>query len=137
MALGSNIYSWQTGQKVIRFLLTEPSGALVDLSTVRLAFDLKNNDGSNPLTLTGNSLMCLFSRLRIRIGGQQVEDSLWHNRLVAMLMKLLPPARNWSASMEGLGGGEGTNPFTAGATTESIAANGSRHCISAHSRLVD
>jgi hypothetical protein len=44
-ALGSNIYSWQTGQKVIRFLITEPSGALVDLSTVRLAFDLKNNDG--------------------------------------------------------------------------------------------
>jgi hypothetical protein len=44
-ALGSNIYSWQTGQKVIRFLITEPSGALLDLSTVRLAFDLKNNDG--------------------------------------------------------------------------------------------
>jgi hypothetical protein len=74
MALGSNMYSWQTGQKVIRFLITEPSGALCDLSSVRLAFDLKNNDNDHSLYLTGGSLMCLFSRMRIRIGGQQVED---------------------------------------------------------------
>jgi hypothetical protein len=74
--------------------------------------------------------MCLFSRLRVRVGGQQVEDVLWLNRLVGMLMKLLPANRNWSQSIEGLGGAE-SGPFGQGSgpTAESIAANGSRHVI--------
>jgi hypothetical protein len=76
--------------------------------------------------------MCLAERVRIILGGQVIEDSLLHYRLVATLMKLLPPARNWSSSMENLGGGEAAGPgsvFGNGFVPDTIAANGSRHVL--------
>jgi hypothetical protein len=129
MALGSNIYSWQTGQKVIRFLLTEPSGALVDLSTVRLAFDLKNNDGSNPLTLTGNIAHVSFQPPQDQNRWPAGRGLIWHNRLVAMLMKLLPPRATGAPPWRASGARRARIPSPARRRLRAIAANGWRHCI--------
>ena len=41
---GSNIYKTQSGTKVIRFVLT--NGSWLDVSTVRLMFNLVNNDST-------------------------------------------------------------------------------------------
>ena len=126
---GGQVYNPATGQRQLRFKLTDASGGFLDLSTVRWAFDLTNLHATRDLQLTGQSLMCLCERVRIILGGQVIEDSLLHYRLVAMLMKTLPPARNWSSSMENLGPATEAAGFSNGPVQDPIAANSSRHLL--------
>ena len=68
---GSNIYSVASGQRVIRFLISDGGKAMLDLHTLRLNFQITNTDAANPLYLTGRHPACLFSRLTIRIAERR------------------------------------------------------------------
>ena len=108
---GSNIYS-PTGTRLIRFVLSDATN-LLDLSTFRLAFQLINGDGANPLKPTGHPGQCWFQRTRIYVGGCLVEDILLANRVSGMLRPLKPTDRNWAESL-GLLGQTNESPVTRG-----------------------
>ena len=69
-----------TGRRVVRILVSDGGKSMLDLSTVRLSFDIVNNEttGDKKLFLPSH-LGCLFQRLTLRIAGTQCEDlSLIH-----------------------------------------------------------
>jgi len=122
---GSNVYNYATGQRVLRFTLTDPANGLLDLSSLRLAFVLRNT-GTTNLLVDSFTPMVLFSRMRVFVGGQQVEDIMNLHRHVGMMIKLLPFNRAWSQSIEGLGGMESTWLMN-GPENALLAANQSRN----------
>ena len=107
---GSNIYSVASGQRVVRFLISDGGKAMLDLHTLRLNFQITNTDGTNPLYLTGRHPACLFSRLTVRVAGTQVEDILYYNRLLGMLQNFR--TANAVASEGVMGVGTATNALT-------------------------
>ena len=83
---GSNVYSVASGQRVLRFLISDGSKSYLDLNTIRLCFDITNTNttsGKN-LLLSGEHAACLFSRLTVRIAGVDVEDLLYSYTTIAM-----------------------------------------------------
>ena len=62
----SNTYSITTGQRTIRVLSSDAGSSMLDLSTVRMAFVIKNNS-PNPLVFTGRHLACMFQRITTRV----------------------------------------------------------------------
>ena len=60
---GSNIYS-PTGTRLLRFVISDPN-ALLDLSTFRLAYQLKNENGTDGLYITGHPGMAVFQNPRL------------------------------------------------------------------------
>ena len=60
---GSNIYSPNGGTRLIRFVLSDAQN-LLDLSTFRLAFELKNTDATRVLWPQGHPGQCFFSPAR-------------------------------------------------------------------------
>jgi hypothetical protein len=79
----------------------------LDLSTVRLSFQLVNQSGIRTLNLTGHPGMCIFERARLLVGGTLVEDVLLNNRTSSMVNRLKPPQRLWTESLEMLGAANG------------------------------
>ena len=74
----SNTYSVSSGQRVILVLISDSGSSMLDLSTVRIAMRIKNND-ANPMVFTGRHLACMFSRVTTRVKGVQVDDVLFYN----------------------------------------------------------
>ena len=81
---GSNIYSPNGGTRLIRFVLSDAQN-LLDLSTFRLAFELRNTSGDRVLWPQGHPGQCWFQRVRVYIGGTLIEDILMANRVSGML----------------------------------------------------
>ena len=79
---------------------------MLDLSTVRLAFDIVNAEpaggGDKKLFLPGH-LGCLFQRLTLRIAGTQCEDILFYNRLCGMLNQFRSVNSQYSAHLGRVG----------------------------------
>ena len=65
-------YYRSSGTRLIRFVIADPN--LVDLSTIRLSFLLKNEDNAKNLAITPPVPMAMFQRIRIYVGGTLVED---------------------------------------------------------------
>ena len=86
---GSNICS-PTGTRLLRFVISDPN-ALLDLSTFRLAYQLKNEKATDGLYITGHPGMAVFQRIRVYISGTLVEDIMYSNR-IATMMDVLKPA---------------------------------------------
>jgi hypothetical protein len=99
---GSNIYSPDTGTRLIRFVISDAT-QMIDLSTLRLAFELNNTNGGRPMRVTGHPGMCWFQRIRVYIGGTLCEDIMYNHRVSSMYQKLKPPDKVWSESMSLLG----------------------------------
>ena len=89
---------------MIRVLISDSGSSMLDLSTVRIAMRIKNND-ANPLVFTGRHLACMFSRVTTRVKGVQVDDCLFYNRLVGMLQSFKPVNANYSDGVGQLGTG--------------------------------
>ena len=75
---GGNQYS-PNGVRLLRFHLSDGmggggGGSFLDPSTLRLAYTIKNLDGTNPMKLQANSPVIFFQRLRILLTGTLVED---------------------------------------------------------------
>ena len=102
-ASGSNIYSVGTGQRVLRFLISDGGKSMLDCSTVRLNFQITNTDGTNPLVLSGRHPACLFYRAQLRVGGSLVEDIQHYGRLVSTLQCFRSPAALASDGITGVG----------------------------------
>ena len=77
---GSNVYSSQSGTKVIRFLLN--GSDWLDPNTLRIFFDVANVE-NYPLRVLG-APYCFFRRMRVLVGNQLVEDIDQFNRVSYM-----------------------------------------------------
>ena len=85
---GSNIYSSQSGTKLIRIAIT--GDHWLDPSTFRISYELSNTDTNvahrlRPLV----SPWAFFRRLRVLAGGQLVEDIDYYNRVHQMFSLLI------------------------------------------------
>ena len=87
---GSNIYS-PTGTRLLRFVISDANN-LLDLSTFRLAYALKNDNGDDGLWISGHAGMSVFQRIRVYIGGTLIEDTMYSNKIASMF-DILKPAR--------------------------------------------
>ena len=97
---GSNIYSPNAGTKVIRINLT--GDGWLDPSTVRLAFNVKNNNPTFKLRpLSGG--WSFFRRARTLVGGAIVDDVDHYNRVHEMLHILTSNANRDNDDVEGFG----------------------------------
>ena len=133
---GSNIYSPNGGTRLIRFVLSDAQN-LLDLSTFRLAFELRNTSADRVLWPQGHPGQCWFQRVRVYIGGTLIEDILMANRVSGMLELLKPANRRWSESLELLGSVPeipadtgNTAGYTAGPMNETIPAGQLRTILS-------
>ena len=80
---GSNIYHPTTGTKLIKILLSGTDW--LDPSTFRIMFDLNNDDGGGNHNLYPvGGPWGFFSRMRILVGGQVIEDIDNYNRVHEM-----------------------------------------------------
>ena len=78
---GSNIYKVGSGNSTIRFYITGEDGTYLDLSSIRLFANLKNDDTTESNFLRPLSgLHAFFSRYRCTVGGQLVQDIDQYNR---------------------------------------------------------
>ena len=111
---GSNVYSVASGQRVLRFLISDGSKSYLDLNSVRLCFDITNTNttGGKNLFLSGEHAACLFSRLTVRIAGVDVEDILYYNRYVGMLQNFRSVNGSRSSGVNGVLTGTGTGPLS-------------------------
>ena len=55
-------------QQVIRIALSDSGSSMLDLSTVRVAYTIRNT-GTQDLVLTGRHLACMFQRVTVRVKG--------------------------------------------------------------------
>ena len=133
---GSAQYSPNGGTRLIRFVLSDAQN-LLDLSTFRLAFELKNTSADRVLWPQGHPGQCWFQRVRVYIGGTLIEDILMANRVSGMLDILKPANRRWSESLELLGSvpenpalSGNTAGYPAGPMNEQIPAGQTRTILS-------
>jgi hypothetical protein len=103
-ASGSNIYKPLAGTKVVRFVLSGEDGQWIDPATIRVQFDLKNNEsvGLKYVRPLGNPHL-FFSRARVLIGNQLVEDINFYNRTHEMFFSLMPDNVRDNVDCEGFG----------------------------------
>ena len=90
-ASGSNIYKPLQGTKVVRFQLSGQDGTWLDPSTVRIQFDLVNNEtdvNKKVRPLGGPHLF--FKRARVLVNGALAEDIQDYNRFHEMMESLRP-----------------------------------------------
>ena len=106
----------------IRFVIADGSSmTLMDLSSVRLAFTLKNTDAAKKITLRGDP-SALFSRARLFVKGTLVEDIMYYGRSVNLLNLLASKNKRLDDAIE--------MPDTSTAPTDySILGNGSRRFV--------
>jgi hypothetical protein len=90
-------YYRSSGTRLIRFVIADPN--LVDLSTIRLSFLLKNEDNAKTLAITPPVPMAMFQRIRIYVGGTLVEDILMSGRLAGLLDRMKSVTRRWSDAL--------------------------------------
>jgi len=100
---GSNAYSAANGTKVIRFRLG--GEGWLDPSTVRIMFDVVNEEGGKVLRPVGR-VHAFFRRLRLSVRGQIIEDIDNFNRVSEMFHLLQSPASRENDSIEGFGTGD-------------------------------
>ena len=103
-ASGSNIYKPLSGTKVVRFLLNGDDGTWIDPSTIRIQFDLKNNETATLKAVRplGNPHL-FFSRARVMVGSQLVEDIQFYNRTHEMFFSMMPDNVRDNIDIEGFG----------------------------------
>ena len=132
------------GNNLLRFQVSDPGMGFCDLSTIRLAGQLNNADGANPLRFPQQSIMSFVRRLRIMVAGTLVEDIMYSGRLAEQFVRCRPANRNFTDSTMGLGtselrpagaggGGNYQNAsvgFGRGWVSEDVPANGSRNFVS-------
>ena len=78
---GSNIYTTNAGTKILRIVLN--GSDWLDPATVRLFFDVKNNDGPNRLRVLSGPY-CFWRRMRVLVGNQLIEDIDYYARVHQM-----------------------------------------------------
>ena len=78
---GSNIYTTNAGTKILRIVLN--GSDWLDPATVRLFFDVKNNDATHQLRVLSGPF-CFWRRMRVLVGNQLIEDIDYYARVHQM-----------------------------------------------------
>jgi hypothetical protein len=108
---GSGGYQYNS-VKVIRIPLQAAAGQWLDPQTLNLNFDFKSNapadvtsgDNQNRNRIKLNSGQHnIWSRLRILVGGQSLEDISYYNRLYDMYLKMAPESYLKNFTVQGPG----------------------------------
>jgi hypothetical protein len=99
---GSNSYSSLSGTRVMKFRLN--GEGWLDPSTVRIMFDVVNNDGDITKKLRPIGYChAFFRRIRISVRGQIIEDIQDFNRVSHMFNLFENPQSRLNAAAEGFG----------------------------------
>jgi hypothetical protein len=114
---GSNSYSPNSGTRVMRFKLT--TEGWLDPSTVRVFFDVVNNDAPRVLRPIG-AVHGFFRRLRIMMRGVVIEDIMDYNRVAEMFDILSTPQARLMTKAEGFGGNIANADISTTATLQGI-----------------
>jgi hypothetical protein len=98
---GSNIYKTNSGTKVLKIVLN--SNDWLDISTVRLMFDLKNTNADAAKRLrTVSGPWAFWRRLRVMCGGVVIED-FDYNKTHELYQTLKPKELKANDDVEGFG----------------------------------
>lgn len=97
---GSNIYKSRGGTKMIKIMLN--GDEFLDPNSVRVSFDLKNEDAALGLLNVGGP-WCFFRRMTIKCGGTTIEDIDYYGRTHQMIHNLLDKNVRENESSEGFG----------------------------------
>ena len=103
-ASGSNIYKPEGGTRVVRFLLNGEDGTWLDPGTIRVQYDLVNNEATDlkrVRPLGGPHLF--FRRARVLVNGMVAEDIQDYNRNHEMLLSMMPDHVRDNIDCEGFG----------------------------------
>ena len=85
---GTNVYTPQSGNRVIRISLNGEDNTWLDPQSVRIFFNVQNKDTTLDRKLRPLSpASSFFRRIRIIAGSQVVEDFDNYNRVHHMLLK--------------------------------------------------
>ena len=99
---GSNAYSAQHGTRALKFRLN--GEGWLDPSTVRVMFDVMNNNADPSKTLKPIGYCHgFFRRLRISVRGQSIEDISEFNRVSHMFKLFESPETRFNDMCEGFG----------------------------------
>jgi hypothetical protein len=100
---GSAIYSPVSGTRLIRIAVNS-TGEWLDPQSVRLAFTLKNNDGTaNHVLRTIGPPYAFFSRFRLMVGSVVCEDIVDYGRTHSMFHTLTSQNNRLNDKIEGFG----------------------------------
>jgi hypothetical protein len=103
-ASGSNIYKAEGGTKVVRFQINGEDGNWLDPQTIRIQFDLKNNEESGEKRVRPLGMPHLFfRRARVMVNGMVAEDIQDYNRTHEMFLSLMPDHVKDNTNIEGFG----------------------------------
>ena len=91
------------GVRVLRFEMVSQGDDFLDPGSVRVAFTLHNNDPDNPFKLLSMDPLTIFTRLRVLVKGQLIEDINYLHRTTEMFSILLPPQRRKSLALQMMG----------------------------------
>ena len=99
---GGNIYSSQSGSRVLKFRMN--GEGWLDPSTVRVMFDVVNTSGDNTKTLKPiGHCHGFFKRLKLSIRGQVIEDISEFARVSHMFNLFKSPETRFNDMCEGFG----------------------------------
>ena len=87
---GSNIYRPIGGTKVLKIVLSDGQGSWLDPKTVRLQFDVVNNETDSTKRLRPIAPWVFFKRMRITAGGALVEEITEYSRTHEMFHMMKP-----------------------------------------------
>ena len=102
-ASGSNIYKPLAGTKVVRFLLNGEDGTWIDPSTIRVQFELRNNEAFAKKVRPLGGPHLFFRRARVMVNGSLAEDILDYNRFHEQMVSLMPDDVRDNIDIEGFG----------------------------------
>ena len=101
-ASGSNIYS-TSGTRVVRFMLNGEDGTWIDPSTIRIQFDLKNNESAAKYVRPLGGPHLFFRRGRLMVNSTLCEDIQDYNRFHEMMDSMRPDHVRDNIDNEGFG----------------------------------
>ncbi len=100
-AESGNRFEKPGGQTLLRFRLADQGWLVPD--SIRLGVTVHNNSAANNLKPLACPMAALFSRMRLIIGGQVVEDLSYLGRTVQMFEKLAPAMKKANHAAQGWG----------------------------------
>ena len=102
-ASGSNIYKAEGRTRVVRFLLNGEDGTWLDPATIRVQFDLRNNEATAKRVRPLGGPHLLFRRARVLVNGMVAEDIQDYNRTHDMFLSMMPDHVKDNLDIEGFG----------------------------------
>ena len=103
MGRGSNNYKSEGGTRVIRFLLNGEDGTWLDPASIRIQFDLRNNEVSALRVRPLGGPHLFFRRARVMVNGMVAEDIQDYNRNHEMFLSMMPDHVRDNIDCEGFG----------------------------------